>query len=85
MSNTNLDIQDEFASDEELREELKKIVLARIQVMPDTLNVAVGSTKLSRSELVEHVEEEDEIGKQIIEIELEFLRDLASGAIYKNE
>lgn len=64
--------------------ELKKIVLARLQVMPKTINVAVGSNNLTKEELLEHVEKEDEIGKQMMMAELEFLRDLASGKIYQN-
>lgn len=69
---------------EELKK-LKEIVLARLQVMPDDMTVTVGSEGLDKKDLTEHVESEDEIGKQLMEMELEYLRDLASGAIYGNE
>lgn len=69
----------------ELKDELKEIVLARIGTMPDTISIAIGSDQLGRKELVQHVQKEDEIGKQIMDMELEYLRDLASGAIYKHE
>ena len=68
--------------DPELREQLKRLVLERINVMPDTLRMAVGSTELTKTDIVKHVRDEDEIGRQVIEMELSFLRDLASGAVY---
>lgn len=69
----------------EEKQQLKEIVLARINVMPDTLNIAIGGTNVSKHELAAHVEQEDNVGKQMMEMELEFLRDMASGAIYANE
>jgi hypothetical protein len=68
--------------DDETKEQLKQLVLERINVMPDTLRVAIGSLELTKQEVAEHVRAEDEVGKQMIEMELEFLRALASGAIY---
>ncbi len=66
----------------ELMESLKRLVLERVNVMPDTLRMAVGSLELTREDLTKHVEEGDDIGKQIIQMNLDFLRDIASGAIY---
>ena len=66
----------------ELRERLKRLVLERINVMPDTLRMAVGSMQLTKTDIVKHIRDEDEIGQQVIEMELDFLRDLASGAVY---
>lgn len=67
------------------KEELKKIALARAQVMPKNLNVSIGSQTMNKSELIRHINKEDKIGENLILIELEFLRALASGAIYRNE
>lgn len=66
----------------ELKEYLKKLVLERVNVMPSTLRMAVGSLELTREDLTRHIEEGDEIGQQIIAMNLDFLRDIASGAIY---
>ena len=68
--------------DDETKEQLKRLVLERINVMPETLRIAVGSLELTKQEVANHVRAEDEVGKQMIEMELEFLRALASGAIY---
>lgn len=67
------------------KEELKKIALARVQVMPTNLNVSIGSETMNKTELIRHINKEDRIGENLMLIELEFLRALASGAIYRNE
>lgn len=78
----NDNIVDQLDLNEEEKEQLKKIVLARLNVMPKDVSVTIGSENLTREELVKHVQSEDEVGKQMIEMELEFLKDMASGAIY---
>jgi len=67
------------------KQHLKKIALARTQVMPDDVNVFIGGTGLTREELTKHINREDKIGKQLMMLELNFLRDLASSTIYQNE
>lgn len=69
----------------ELQEQLKALVLERINVMPDSMRIAIGSTEVTKKDIIDHVAEGDEIGKQMIAMELEFLRALASGAIYANQ
>lgn len=68
--------------DDATKEQLKRLVLERINTMPDTLRVAVGSLELTRNEVAQHVRDEDEVGRQMIDMELEFLQSLGSGAIY---
>ncbi len=76
---------EEIIADPDLLEDLKKIVLERVNVMPDTLRIAVGSEELTKEDVARHVQDEDEVGKQVMEMEWEFLRDLASGAIYAHD
>ena len=78
-------IIDEIISDPVLKEQLKKLVIERVNVMPDTLRIAVGSEDMDKESLISHVCEEDDVGKQIMEMELDFLRGLASGAVYASE
>ena len=75
-------ILNEISRDAELMEQLKKLVLERVGAMPDSINLAVGSAEITKKKLLEHVQQEDEIGRQFIEMELEFMRDLGSGAVY---
>lgn len=67
------------------KEELKNIVLARIQVMPEDVSLSIGGEEISKKDLMNHVEQNDTIGEHLMITELEFLQDLASGAIYKDE
>lgn len=81
MTTTN-DYQD---LNKDQKEELKKIALARVQVMPTNLNVSIGSKTMNKTELIKHINKEDKIGENLMLIELEFLQALASGTIYRNE
>lgn len=69
--------------DEKTKEDVKKLVIARIKASSDDLGISIGSVNLTKEQLIENVEENNNIGKQIIEIQLEYLRDMASGAIYQ--
>lgn len=73
----------ELLQDNELRQQLKALVLGRISVMPEDMRLAIGTTEITKTDIVKHVEDEDELGQEMIEMEIEYLRDLASGAIYQ--
>lgn len=81
---SNQTFSDLQLTDEE-KKKLKEIVLARLTVMPPDISISIGDINLNKQELTQHVESEDEIGNQMMEMELEFLKDLASGAIYSHE
>jgi len=56
-------------------EDVKKLVIARLQMLPENVRVSImpyGSFK--RDELIEAVEAESELGKLIVEVELNALR-----------
>jgi len=60
-------------------EEIKKLVIARIQTMPPTMKLSLGKTgSFSRDDLIAHVDQYDEIGKKIIEMHLNYLRAVAN-------
>ena len=67
------------------KDEIKKIALARAKLMPENINMAIGGNMLNKLAVIKHIEQEDEIGKTIMHLELEYLKDLVSGAIYQNE
>ena len=63
--------QNKKASDEEIR----KLVVARLSVLSPDMYIAVGSEgSFSRDELIQRVEADDEIGKEIADIQLDWLR-----------
>ncbi len=58
-------------------EEIKELVLARLETFPAHIKISVGSYgSFDKEELIEHVKKEDNIGRKMIEIELEFLQSL---------
>ncbi len=62
----------------------KEIVLARVRAYDDDFELSVGSGgTFSRDEIIENIEKETEIGQEIVEMQMEYLRDLISGDIYK--
>lgn len=73
-----------FILSDEVRTDLKNLVLARIKTASEDLGVAIGSTELSKQEMLEKVNKEDKMGQEIMNIHLEYLRDMASGAIYQS-
>ncbi|MCF7910332.1 hypothetical protein K9L16_01515 [Candidatus Pacearchaeota archaeon] len=67
----------------EINEQLKQLVIARIesQISPN-LKLSIGGGKsLSKDEMIKHVMEGDEIGNQIIEVHLNFIKAQATGQL----
>ncbi|HUY84983.1 MAG TPA: hypothetical protein VMU97_00530 [Candidatus Dormibacteraeota bacterium] len=63
--------------------DFQKLVYARIQAMPEGTSISIGdSGTLSKSELLKHVAEGDEIGQKMIEIERAFFKALKDGSLY---
>ena len=73
-----------MSTNKQLQEDIKKLVLARIMAASDDLRVAIGSTEYTKTEMVKSVEAGNEVGKEIMEIQMEYLRDMAKGAIYQS-
>lgn len=74
-----LDIHD---IEPELLEEMKKLVLARIKTASDDFVLSIGSEDFNKEQILESVEKGDELGLEVIEIQMDFLRDMASGQLY---
>jgi hypothetical protein len=68
-----------------LSKEEKELVLARLDVMSNNLKISIGSYgTFSKADLKKHVEQEDEIGRKVVEIQLEFLRSIKEGKLYQH-
>lgn len=62
-------------------EEIIKLVLARLEAMPDHLEVNLGSVGiLQKADLINHVKKQDSLGKQIVEMQIAYLRSLKNAA-----
>jgi len=64
-------------------EDIKKLVMARILASSGDLGVSIGSKGYTKKEMLKSVERGDEIGQEIVNIHMEYLRDMAKGAIYQ--
>lgn len=62
---------------------IKQLVKARLAVLPSDVLISVGGFgSFSKEEMISHVEKEDEIGRTIAEIEMDYLRSLKKGIFY---
>ena len=69
---------------EKISEELKKIVLWRIETIPPNFKLSVGHEgTFTKDELKQHVEKGDEVGVMFAQMQLNFMKALASGEFSK--
>ncbi|MDP4012915.1 MAG: hypothetical protein Q8R00_04905 [Candidatus Nanoarchaeia archaeon] len=67
---------------EKISKEIKQLVLVRLETLPSDKKISIGYYgDFEKADLINHVEKEDEVGKKIIEIEIEFLRNFKKGLI----
>ncbi|MDP3698098.1 MAG: hypothetical protein Q8R47_00775 [Nanoarchaeota archaeon] len=67
-----------------ISEELKKIVLWRLETIPPNYKLSVGNEgTFTKDELKQHVEKGDEIGVMFANMQLNFMKALASGKFSK--
>ena len=72
-------------SEEVQAEYVRELIAARIEALSDDLEVFFGDKNYTRDELVKNIREGSELGNEIIESQLRFLRDMAEGKIYDDE
>ncbi len=60
--------------------EIRELIVLRLQAMPENFKVSIGgSGEFDKHELIERVKKGDEVGKKIVEIQLNYLRSLKNG------
>ena len=65
-------------------QELKKLVLKRVESMPDTIRVSLGGeVNLGRDDLIAHIKKEDELGKLIVEMQIVYIKSFKKEAYGK--
>ena len=68
--------------DQEISQEIKDLVIARLESLPTDKEISIGSDgEFTKEQLIKHVEDDDEIGRTIIEVEMSFLKALKEGAL----
>lgn len=63
--------------------EIIELVMARLKNLPSDKEISIGSSgEFTKDEIIEHVRKDDEIGKKMIAIEMDFLRSIKDGIFY---
>lgn len=66
-------------------EDIKDLVIARIEALPEDLKMSVGSKgDFSKAQLIDRIRSGDEVGKKIIDVQMKFLRSLKEGKLYES-
>lgn len=76
-----------MAGDKEITitEDLKDLVSARLDLMSPDLAISIGSSgTFTKDQLIEHVRQGDDVGRTIIEMEMEFLQAIKSGTLLRD-
>jgi hypothetical protein len=67
----------------EINQDIIDLVVARLQNLPSGKDISIGSHgEFSKEQIIEHVKKGDEVGKKMIEVELDFLRLMKEGIYY---
>jgi ribosome recycling factor len=62
--------------------EFREIVIKRLEAMPDNIRVSMGSLgTFSREDLIKNVTENTELGKFIIQMQINYMRSMTKGFV----
>ena len=66
-------------------QEIKQLVIERLKTLPENIGLSIGAMgDFDKQELISHVEQGDDIGQKMVEVELSFLRGLKEGILYES-
>ena len=69
-------------SKQKISDDLKELVIARLDVLPPDKKISIGSSgDFTKEELIECVEMGDDVGQKVAELELTFLKALKEGTL----
>ena len=67
-------------------EDIRKLVIARLRASSGNKRVSIGSEgEFTKDQLIKNVEDNSEVGKKIIQIQLEYLRTLKEGLFFQDD
>ena len=76
----------EAKNERQNKEDIKKLVTARIRAASGDLEISVGGPAgITKEELIESVLKEDSLGREVIDVQMQYLRDMAQGKFYQFE
>lgn len=64
----------------------KQLALARLNTLSDNIKIHVGgSQSYTKKDIINHIQKETKIGQEMVNIQIEFLKDLAHGKLYEDD
>ena len=70
--------------EQEINQEIRELVVARLKTLPDDKEISVGSDgEFTKEELIEAVQKSEPLGQKMVEVEMNFLRALKEGALFE--
>jgi len=70
---------------DKIEREIQELVIERLKLIPSDKNISIGGATFTRSQIIDHVQKKDEIGKQVVEVELSYLKALKRGDFFEFE
>ncbi len=65
-----------------LSEEMKELVIARLDTLPSGKKISIGNYgEFTKDEIIQHIRKGDSVGNKMIEIEMEFIRAIKEGLL----
>lgn len=65
---------------ENVSQEIVNLVVSRIEAMPPNVELSVGQGgDYTKEQLIDSVRKQDDIGRQMIDVQMEYLRSLGKG------
>lgn len=73
-------------SDKNISDEIVDLVIARLETIPSNIAISIGHEgNFNISELIERVKAKDEVGKKMIEMQLQYIRSLKNYSYSKDD
>ena len=64
----------------QINEELKKLVIKRLEVMQSNIKVSMGTLgTFSKEDLIKNVEDDTNLGKFVVKMQIEYLKSMSKG------
>jgi len=73
-----------MTKDKGLQEDIRTLTLERIKASSGDLKVSIGAEDYTKKELLESVRRNSEVGQEVMEAQIGYLRDMAKGKIYQD-
>jgi len=68
-----------------IQKDVRELIIERIKAASGDLGISVGSKGYTKEEILKSVEVGDKMGQEIMDAQMEYLRDMAEGKIHKDE